>query len=136
MTTRRSGLHPAAIAAPAAIIALSLGYMIGGAQHASGPLRVQPTHEMAMEAIPETTPAQAMQAANARMHSSMAMPSSGDVDLDFAKGMIPHHQGAVEMAQVELRHGKDPEMRRLAGQILAAQQPEIDAMKSWIARRK
>jgi uncharacterized protein (DUF305 family) len=58
------------------------------------------------------------------MHHAMAVPPSGDVDRDFAAGMLAHHVGAVEMAQVELRFGRDPEMRRLAEAIVAAQEEE------------
>jgi uncharacterized protein (DUF305 family) len=68
------------------------------------------------------------------MHTAMAVAPSGDVDRDFAAGMLPHHVGAVEMAQVELKFGRDPEMRRLAEAILAAQDEEISLMRDWLAR--
>ena len=73
---------------------------------------------------------------NARMHDAMNVPPSGDVDLDFARGMVPHHEGAVEMARIELREGKDPEMRRLAEQVVSSQKAEIATMKAWIAKRE
>jgi uncharacterized protein (DUF305 family) len=61
-------------------------------------------------------------------------PMSGDIDHDFARMMIPHHQGAIDMAKAELSFGKDPVMRRLAQGILVEQQSEIDAMKLWLTK--
>ncbi|MEO6607626.1 MAG: DUF305 domain-containing protein [Aestuariivirga sp.] len=58
---------------------------------------------------------------------------SGKPDLDFAKGMIPHHQGAIDMAKVELEFGKDPEIKKMAEGVLAAQTSEIELMTKWIA---
>ena len=56
----------------------------------------------------------------------------GNIDHDFAIMMMPHHQGAIEMAEAELNYGKDPVMRRLAQEILVDQQSEIDAMLLWL----
>jgi uncharacterized protein (DUF305 family) len=64
----------------------------------------------------------------ARMHSAMHLPFSGDVDRDFARMMIPHHQGAIDMAIAELRYGKDERLRRLAQEIIVEQQQEIAVM--------
>lgn len=58
---------------------------------------------------------------------------TGDADKDFAGLMLPHHQGAVEMAQIELQYGKDPVLRALAEAIVKAQQDEIALMKKWQA---
>ena len=74
------------------------------------------------------------QAANAKMHEGMAIDFTGDPDTDFLKGMIPHHQGAVEMAKIVLEHGKDPEVRKLAEAIIAAQEQEITFMQDWLKR--
>ena len=74
------------------------------------------------------------QAANARMHRDMDIAFSGNADRDFAAGMIPHHQGAIEMARIQLRHGTDPEMRKLAEEIIQAQEAEIARLRAFLAR--
>ncbi len=65
------------------------------------------------------------------MMQHMDIPLSGDADKDFIAGMIPHHQGAVDMAQIELKYGKDPEARKLAQNIIAEQKKEIGVMHHW-----
>jgi uncharacterized protein (DUF305 family) len=64
----------------------------------------------------------------ARMHAAMGVPFTGDADRDFARMMIPHHQGAIDMALVELRYGKDERLKRLAQEIIVEQQQEIAVM--------
>src|ERR1700719_2810255 len=67
------------------------------------------------------------------MHSAMhAVSFIGKPDGDFASLMIPHHQGAIEMAKVELQFGTDPRLRRLAQEIIVTQQSEIEVMKGAI----
>ena len=65
------------------------------------------------------------------MMQHMDIPLSGDADKDFIAGMIPHHQGAIDMAQVELKYGKDPEARKLAQNIISEQKKEIGVMHRW-----
>jgi uncharacterized protein (DUF305 family) len=77
----------------------------------------------------------AFEEANAKMHKDMAITYTGDADADFLRGMIPHHQGAVDMAKIVLAHGKDPAVRKLAEEIIAAQEKEIAMMKAWLAAR-
>lgn len=77
---------------------------------------------------------QDMQKSMAAMHQGMEEGlKAKDPDLGFAKGMLAHHEGALDMARYELQHGKDPEMRQLAQTIIQAQQKEIDQLKRWIA---
>ena len=67
-----------------------------------------------------------------RMNNDMPKASAGSVDADFVKMMIPHHQAAVDMAKVELAKGKDPTLRKLAEDIIAAQEKEIALMTGWL----
>nr|WP_246360737.1 DUF305 domain-containing protein [Sphingomonas abaci] len=74
--------------------------------------------------------ATAMAGAMQRMHQAMAVPSTGDPDRDFAAMMIPHHQGAIDMAEAELRFGKEERLRRLAQGIIVEQRQEIAVMQA------
>lgn len=76
----------------------------------------------------------AYRAANMAMHQAMDIEFTGDADIDFVRGMIAHHQGAIDMARVVLEHGKDPEIAKLAQGIIAAQEGEIAFMQDWLAK--
>ena len=67
---------------------------------------------------------------NARMHEDMLVAPTGDVNRDFIRMMIPHHQGAIDMALVLLKHELDERLRRLAQSIVVEQQQEIIYMHS------
>jgi uncharacterized protein (DUF305 family) len=69
------------------------------------------------------------QAAMMTMMAAMKIKPTGDVDRDFVAMMVPHHQGAIDMARAELRYGHNPELRRIAQEIVDSQQPQIVAMQ-------
>ena len=75
----------------------------------------------------------AMNAAMTRMHAGMMTGYIGNPDRDFAAMMIPHHQGAIDMAKLELSHGKDERLRRLAQGIIVEQEQEIAVMKGILS---
>ncbi len=72
-----------------------------------------------------------------KMHMAMmAVKPTGDADIDFVRGMIPHHQGAIDMAKIELQYGKDPTIRKLAMDIITAQESEIKMMNGWLSAHR
>ena len=81
-----------------------------------------------------TAATKAFEAVNAKMHADMAIKFTGDADVDFVRGMIPHHQGAIEMAEVILKHGNNRKVRQLATTIIREQKKEIKWMTVWLAK--
>jgi uncharacterized protein (DUF305 family) len=72
-----------------------------------------------------------------KMHAGMrTIKPSGNGDVDFVRLMLPHHQAAIDMARAELAHGKDPQMRRLAQEIITDQQSEIELMQLWLKQHE
>jgi uncharacterized protein (DUF305 family) len=88
---------------------------------------------LGLAAIAQTNPeaAKAFKMASDNMMHAMMREPSGDADKDFTMMMIPHHQGAINMAKVELQYGKDPQLRAMAEKIIAAQEAEIAELQKW-----
>ncbi len=121
MTTMQRFWVPAIVLALAATPAMADGMAMQGARPSSHSSKAGAGYAKAFAASTQT------------MMNNMTMTSTGDPDLDFATMMLPHHQGAIDMARVELRYGKDPGMRKLAAAIVNAQEREIAAMSAWKA---
>lgn len=83
------------------------------------------------DAAPST---EAYQKVNTEMHQAMDVAYTGDADVDFVRAMIPHHQGAIEMAKIVRDYGDDPDVRKLADNIITSQQAEIDWMVDWLEK--
>ena len=86
-------------------------------------------HPGASFASPST--ADFRQAMDKMMHA-MDLPYAGKSDQDFVTHMIPHHQGAIDMAETELKYGSDPKIKQLAARIISSQQHEIATMQAWL----
>ena len=70
------------------------------------------------------------------MMKNMNMEFSGDADVDFARSMIPHHQGAIDMAKLELKHGKSPEIRQMAEKMIKDQEKEQKDLQAFLQKHK
>ncbi|AMJ63019.1 CopM family metallochaperone [Bosea sp. PAMC 26642] len=73
-------------------------------------------------------------AADMKMMHAMAVPYTGNADVDFRTKMIPHHQGAIDMAKVALAHAKNETTKTLAAQIIKDQEREIAEMREWLRK--
>jgi uncharacterized protein (DUF305 family) len=89
-------------------------------------------HGQTSAAAPPST--RAFEEANATMHRDMAIAFTGNADVDFVRGMIPHHQGAIDMARVVLQFGTNEQTKKWANEIIAAQEREIAEMREWLVR--
>ena len=111
------------LAAPAA--AFAQGASHGG--HAG--------HSAAPSSGAETPATKAYREANAKMHKDMDIAYTGDADVDFVRGMIPHHQGAIDMAKVALQNTKDEQIRQWATAVIREQEREIAEMRAWLKKK-
>jgi uncharacterized protein (DUF305 family) len=89
--------------------------------------------QMAAPAGDEGPSSLAFAGANSKMHRDMAIAYTGNADVDFVRGMIPHHQGAIDMAKIVIAFGSDPDVRAIAEGIITAQEAEIAVLEAWLA---
>ena len=93
----------------------------------------QAMHKHARSKSPSDPAWTELQSSMERMHAAMtSVAATGNSDADFVKLMVPHHQAAIDMAKTQLLYGKDPQMRRLAQEIISDQQSEIELMNLWL----
>src|SRR6266566_9667519 len=95
----------------------------------------EPTEQAVAATIAERSFLEENEAAMTKMMNDMAAKPTGDIDQDFVAMMTPHHQGAIDMAVIELRYGKNEQLRRIAQEIIVDQMQEIEAMKLAIGDR-
>lgn len=113
------------------LLAAAIASLVAQPVHAQ-----QANHPMPGMAMPAPSQdgggsSEGLTAANDKMMKDMDVKLTGNADRDFVAMMMPHHQGAVDMAEVELKYGRDPQLKKLARDIVAAQRKEIAFMKKW-----
>jgi uncharacterized protein (DUF305 family) len=110
-----------------------LGLLLAVSAHADTNMNNMPGMDMSGGKKADSAYMTEMNSGMTKMDKDMAnAPMNGNPDHDFVTMMIPHHQGAIDMAETELKYGKDPEMKKLAKAIIAAQDKEIAQMNAWL----
>jgi uncharacterized protein (DUF305 family) len=117
-----------------AAVIVALGALAYTQLPKGGPDMMQGMDHSAMATADAPASTKAYEAAMASMMMNMMTPPTGKPDLDFMQGMVPHHQGAIDMAKAVLQYGKDPEVKALAEGVVKAQEGEIAFIKGWLGR--
>jgi uncharacterized protein (DUF305 family) len=124
------------VAGHAGLAAAQSGHNHGHAGHGpgahAGPAGTQTTTDPMAPSPTDSAATREYKAGHKAMMEAMHVPFTGDADVDFRRHMIPHHQGAIDMAEVALRHAKDPDTKRMAEAIIAEQKREIAEMEAWL----
>ena len=127
-----------ALFAAAAVVSISTSAYAQQHHHGqAGSMDPAAMQQMMKEMQPEPSDSpfvKAFKEAHAKMMRDMHMKLTGNPDLDFARGMIPHHEGAIDMAKLQLAHGKDPQLRKMAEQIIKDQEKEIGELQAWLKK--
>jgi uncharacterized protein (DUF305 family) len=126
-------MNARSLAFAALMVALPALALAQGASHSGHSGHSTPAQAAAP--TPETEAVKGYTAANAKMHKDMDISYSGDPDVDFVRGMIPHHQGAIDMAKVALQHAKDEQIRKWATDVIREQEREIAEMQAWLKKK-
>ena len=104
-------------------------------QHQSmDPASMQKMMTEMMPAASDPASTKAFKETHMKMMKDMHITYSGNPDADFVRGMIPHHQGAIDMAKVQLQHGKNAQIRKMAAKIIKDQEREIAQMQAWLKK--
>lgn len=123
------------VAYPFSLLGIVLSAMlIGAPAHAQAGTKHGDMHMSMPSAAPASASTEAYQAGMQRMHTDMDIAYTGNADVDFARAMIPHHRGAIDMAKTELQYGKDPELRKLAQEVIDSQEKEVAFLKTWLEK--
>ena len=121
-----------------AVAGIASAQMNHGMHGSDGMMKMEDMQGMMQMMMPtdgDSESTKAYKQADMDMMHGMAVEYTGNPDVDFRLKMIPHHQGAIDMAKVVLQYGKDPEVRKLAEEVVKAQEGEIAMMKKWLADR-